>query len=127
MARPVFAGAFGPPAGAQKNCFFQSLEGAKSLENQRDLRIAGEKAFGVYDNNQADRSMVSCFFQQSDCGLARLVHVCLLQCLWWTSAVSRPSALTLRIFWSVLVLGETGEGWGDVERRFGAVEPWSLS
>ena len=78
-----------------KITFFPFLEGAKSWENQRDLRIAGEKAFGVYDNNQAYRSMVSCFFQQSDCGLARLVHVCLLQCLWWTSAVSRPSALSL--------------------------------
>ena len=50
--------------------------------------------------------MVSCFFLQSDCGLARLVHVCLLQCLWWTSAVSRPSILSLRIFWSFLVLDE---------------------
>ena len=29
--------------------------------------------------------------------------------------------------WSVLVLDEREEGWGDVERRFGAVEPWSLS
>ena len=81
----------------------------------------------LIENNQAYRSLVSCLFQQSDCGLARLVHVCSLQCLWWTSAVSRPSALSLRIFWSVLVLGEREEGWGDVERRFGAVEPWSLS
>ena len=67
--------------------------------------------------------MVSCFFQQSDCGLARLVHVCLLQCLWWTSAVSRPSALSLCIWLVCLSFGEREEGWGDVERRFGAVEP----
>ena len=37
-----------PKAGVQKNHFFPSLEGAKSLKTS-DLRIAGEKAFGVYD------------------------------------------------------------------------------
>ena len=47
----------------------------------------------LIESNQAYGSMVSCFFRQSDCSLARLVHVCLLQSLWWTSAVSRPSAL----------------------------------
>ena len=49
MARPVFARVLGPQTGIQKNHLFPSLEGAKSLENQCDLRIAGEKAFGVYD------------------------------------------------------------------------------
>ena len=39
-ARPVFAGVLDPKL----------------------VRIAGEKAFGVYDNNQAYRSVVSCFF-----------------------------------------------------------------
>ena len=29
----------------------------------------------------------------------------------------------LRILWSVLILDERKEGWGDVKRRFGAVEP----
>ena len=32
-ARPVFARVFGPQTGVQKNHFFRSLEGAKSLEN----------------------------------------------------------------------------------------------
>ena len=52
--------------------------------------------------------------------------------------MSRPSAFldgerhihSFFVFvWSVLVLDEREEGWGvlDVERRFGAVEPWSLS
>ena len=49
VARPVFARVLGPQTGIQKNHLFPSLEGAKSLENQCDLRIAGEKAFGVYD------------------------------------------------------------------------------
>ena len=81
----------------------------------------------LIESNQAYGSMVSCFFLQSDCSLARLVHVCLLQSLWWTSAVSRPSALTetkrcepiLRILWSVLILDERKEGEG--------LAPWSLS
>ena len=34
VARPVFARVFGPQTGAQKNHFFQSLEGAESLDNQ---------------------------------------------------------------------------------------------
>ena len=29
----------------------------------------------------------------------------------------------LHILWSVLILDERKEGWGDVKRRFGAVEP----
>ena len=29
----------------------------------------------------------------------------------------------LRILWSVSILDERKEGWGDVKRRFGAVEP----
>ena len=43
--------------------------------------------------------------------------------------MSRPSALRpnvvnpLRILWSVLILDERKEGWGDVKRRFGAMEP----
>ena len=42
-------GFFGPQTGVQKKHLFPCLEGARSLENQCDLRIAGEKAFGVYD------------------------------------------------------------------------------
>ena len=41
--------------------------------------------------------------------------------------MSRPSALSLCVCLVCLVLDEREEGWGDVERRFGAVEPWSLS
>ena len=33
VAGPVFARVFGPQTGVQKNHFFRSLEGAKSLEN----------------------------------------------------------------------------------------------
>ena len=33
VAEPVFARVFGPQTGVQKNHFFRSLEGAKSLEN----------------------------------------------------------------------------------------------
>ena len=33
VAGPVFAGVFGPQTGVQKNHFFRSLQGAKSLEN----------------------------------------------------------------------------------------------
>ena len=33
VARPVFARVLGPQTGVQKNHFFRSLEGAKSLEN----------------------------------------------------------------------------------------------
>ena len=44
-----FCWVFGPQTGVQKNHFFRSLEGAKSLENLSGLRIAGEKAFGMYD------------------------------------------------------------------------------
>ena len=49
VAGPVFARVFGPQTGVQKNHFYRSLEGAKSLENLRGLRIAGGKAFGLYD------------------------------------------------------------------------------
>ena len=44
----VFARVFGPQTGVQKNPLFPSLEEAKSLETQCDLR-SGEKAFGVFD------------------------------------------------------------------------------
>ena len=71
VARPVFARVFGPQTGFQKNFLFPSLEGAKSLENQCDLRI-GRKYLAcmmfLIENNQAYRSMVSCLSQQSDCG-----------------------------------------------------------
>ena len=33
VAEPVLAGVFGAQTGVQKNDFFRSLEGAKSLEN----------------------------------------------------------------------------------------------
>ena len=84
----------------------------------------------LIESNQADGSTVSCFFRQSDCSLARLAHVCLLQSLWWTSAVSRPGALRPNVVNPFFVfcglslfLDERKEGWGDVKRRFGAVEP----
>ena len=66
LGRPLcgetgFCWGFWTPNWRPEKSFFPPLEGAKSLENQC-LRIAGEKAFGVYDNNQAYRSVVSCFF-----------------------------------------------------------------
>ena len=67
--------------------------------------------------------MVSCFFQQSDCGLARLVHVCLLQCLWWTSAVSRPSALSLCICLVCLSFWMRGKKGGEMLSE--GLAPWS--
>ena len=47
--RDRFLLGFLDPKLVQKNPLFPSLEGAKSLEHQCDLRIAGEKAFGVFD------------------------------------------------------------------------------
>ena len=40
----------------------------------------------------------------------------------WSPETKRCEPI-LRILWSVLILDERKEGWGDVNRRFGAVEP----
>ena len=60
VAGPVFARVFGPQTGVQKNHFFRSLEGAKSLEKRLACMMF------LIESNQAYGSMVSCFFRQSD-------------------------------------------------------------
>ena len=119
------------PTFSRSCCQLEAEQRAMQALHAHGWQKAHSMALPLIESNQAYGSMVSCFFWQSDCSLARLVHVCLLQSLWWTSAVSRRSALRPNVVNPFFVFCGLSQFWmrgkkgGEMLSK--GLAPWSLS